>query len=498
MKKLTGYAVLFCMAAICFFLSGCKKADTEEANPVTEPSVTQKADTVQSEMVKRDENVIIWTVPDGITESEIERNVLLVNEKLAEDGYPFTLKIQTLSSKSYRQDLLPLLENGATDIASLGMDFADGSAGFGQDLIRAGYFEELSSYLDSEAGKKLKMAYCEQEWKIVETDGGIYSLPNQYGMKGGEYLAFNKEYVTEEMLTGFSGSITELETLLDGLELPEDVYPVMGHFSVSVLTAMCNADLSDGVLINLATGKVENPYQNVEFCQCLRLLNRLCRKNYLNIYKSEKQTEVVTSGKFAVWIGWEYDELYDSMKDKVITVPLPFIMPNALSCTSGISQNSFNKDAALQLLTLLYTEETYANLLVFGKEGEDYQLLDGYVQDMQGNSFRKSKENLMLGIYDPLYPCHGDDMTINRREMKNSRYNSAYCLNSVVLGFKTDYSSFDESMYQVSRVTEQYLTIWTKEDFESQLAVAQQAFEEADGNRVIEELDRQISGWMRE
>lgn len=342
------------------------------------------------------------------------------------------------------------------------------------------------------------MAYCEQEWKIVETDGGIYSLPNQYGMKGGEYLAFNKEYVTEEMLTGFSGSITELETLLDGLELPEDVYPVMGHFSVSVLTAMCNADLSDGVLINLATGKVENPYQNVEFCQCLRLLNRLCRKNYLNIYKSEKQTEVVTSGKFAVWIGWEYDELYDSMKDKVITVPLPFIMPNALSCTSGISQNSFNKDAALQLLTLLYTEETYANLLVFGKEGEDYQLLDGYVQDMQGNSFRKSKENLMLGIYDPLYPCHGDDMTINRREMKNSRYNSAYCLNSVVLGFKTDYSSFDESMYQVSRVTEQYLTIWTKEDFESQIAVAQQAFEEADGNRVIEELDRQISGWMRE
>lgn len=497
MKKRIRYALMACiMLLFCSLLGGCSKASDRETEKNNMLDVTEPGEELQGEITERSKDVVVWTIPDGIKEDEIKDNIALLNEKLAEDGYPFSLQIQIFSSKSYREELIPLLKNGGTDIASLGMDYTDGSAGFGQDMVRGGYFEELSDYLASEKGQKLKAGYCDSEWKIVETDGGIYSLPNQYGMKTGGYMAFNRDYVTEEMLEDFSGSIQDMESLLEQINIPEGVYPVMGHFMAKTLAAMCGAYEEQGVFFDLKTGAVENPYQNVAFCQCLRELNGLYKKGYLNIYKTDKQEEEVTNGNFVVWLGWRYDDFYEKMKDTVITVPLPVVMPNALSCTNGISKNAKNKEAALELLTLLYTEEEYANLLLYGKEGEDYQVVDGYVCDTEGKDIGVFRKSLMLGIYDPLLPCRGDDMVTNRRAVKETLYESEYCLDSVILGFKTDYSNFDTAMYEVDSVTEKYISIWATEDFDAALQEAITAFEEAGGNRVVEELDKQVKMWM--
>ena len=502
MKKRTRCMLVICvMLLFCSLWGGCNKKTAEETGKNNAPEagnmgVAEPSEKPEDTKTERSKDVVIWTIPDSVTEDEIENNVALLNEQLEKDGYSFSLQIQILSSEDYREELIQLLQNGGTDIASLGMDFSDGSMGFSQDLVRAGYFEELSAYLASEEGQKLKAGYCDSEWKTVETDGGIYSFPNQYGMKNGGYFAFNRTYVTEEMLQNFSGSIQDMESLLDQINIPEGVYPVMGHFMAKTLAGMCGAYEDEGVFFDLKTGAVGNPYRNESFCQCLRELNALYKKGYMDIYRTDKQEEEVAKGNFVVWLGWYCDDLYEEIKDTVITIPLPFVMPNALSCTSGISKNARNKDAALQLLTLVYTEEVYANLLLFGKEGEDYQMVDGYVCDMQGNDIRAFRKSLMLGIYDPALPCKEDDMTTNRSEVKRSLYESKYCLDSAVLGFKIDYSSFDAAMYEVSGVTEEYFSIWTAEDFDVALQEAIVAFEEAGGDRVIEELDKQVRAWM--
>ena len=120
-----------------------------------------------------EKDVITWIVPDVINATEIRRNIELVNRELEEDGYTFSLEVKILSRNSYREDIIPYLTEGKADIVSLGMDYVDGSAGYAEDLIREGYFEELSAYLFSNEGEKLKKEYCDVEWKIVETDGGI-------------------------------------------------------------------------------------------------------------------------------------------------------------------------------------------------------------------------------------------------------------------------------------------------------------------------------------
>jgi len=445
-----------------------------------------------------EKDVITWIVPDVINATEIRRNIELVNRELEEDGYTFSLEVKILSRNSYREDIIPYLTEGKADIVSLGMDYVDGSAGYAEDLIREGYFEELSAYLFSNEGEKLKKEYCDVEWKIVETDGGIYSVPNQTGMKRGSSVVFNKKYVPENILEGYTGTVEELESVLDSLELPQDIYPIVGQFTISDLAAMCGTYVDFGVLVDLNTGEVENPFQNDKFCQCLKTLHDFYEKGYMGMpLDYAMENEVLKKGNYAIWICNGYEEFTDEIKNKVYIEPLNFAIQSSLSLSTGISKNSENRDKALQTLTLIYTEEKYTNLLLYGEEGIDYQMLDGYVYDMRQQEMDAFRRSLMFGVYDHAYPCRADDLTTNRNEKKQEMYTSEYLLDSKVLGFQVDPTDFDESMLNIDKITTAYSKIWQEKDFDAALQEAILVFENAGGNKVTEELNRQIADWMQ-
>jgi len=216
----------------------------------------------------------------------------------------------------------------------------------------------------------------------------------------------------------------------------------------------------------------------------------------LGVFDRRAIEKEVEKQNFVVWLGTDYDEFYEKIKEKVITVPMVFSMPNALSCTNGISKNAKHKEEALQLLTLLFTEEKYANLFVLGKEGEDYQMKDGYAFSLgnaAGSSFRNS---LLTGIFDALLPFEGDSMTTNRREVKNKMYQSEYCLDSAaVLGFKIDYTTFDESMKAVDQIIDEYDSVWQADDPKQKLQELADKFKNANGDKVLAELEQQMKAW---
>jgi len=135
---------------------------------VTKINNTEKIDNPISK------EIITWVIPNLLNTAAIETNVARLNNKLQEDGYGLALKIKSYSSRSYREDIIPLLESGEADIVSVGLDMANGIGSYAQDFIREGYLEELSDYLDSKNGCDLKNWYHEDEWKKVETDGQIY------------------------------------------------------------------------------------------------------------------------------------------------------------------------------------------------------------------------------------------------------------------------------------------------------------------------------------
>ncbi len=446
---------------------------------------------------KTDGETIVWIIPDGVTEDEISYNVELVNEQLKNDGYSAHIEVKVLPSDTYRRQIIPYLTEGKVDIVSLSMDYADGSTGYAEDLVREGYFEELSIYLSSKEGEKLKQEYCAEEWKTVETDGVIYSVPNQTGMKSGSYVAFNKKYVSEELFSEFSGDIQELEVILDAINIPQGVYPVLGHLTLSDLAIMCKKQEDFGVFFDLETGLAENPYQNPNFCLCLKKLQSLYEKKYIGQMNRSAEMEEVENGNFVIWISNDYDCLYEDIKEKIYVRPLNFTMTSSLSLSTGINKNSVKKEAALQILTLVYTEEKYTNLLLYGEAGIDYQIVNGCVYDMQQQQVDAFRKNLMFGIYNHAYPCMMDDLIANREKKKEEMYTSEYLEDSILLGFQADLEKFDQSMLGLYRITEQYSNIWTADDFDAALQEAVFAFENAGGNKVVDELNRQISEWMQ-
>lgn len=446
--------------------------------------------------------VVTWVVPDLVTEEEMAVKIEALNKKLAADGYPFSLAIKALPWTKYRQQVIPLMESGEVDIVSAGMDMSGGTFGYSQDFIREGYFENLSGLLSTAEGKKLKDWYCEQEWKGVETDGEIYTLPNQYGMKGGSFIAFNKNYVTEKMLQGFNGTPGELDSLLSTVEIPSGVYPVIGDYSAEELVVMSGMTEECGVLFDLETGVAENPFKNKIFRQHMSELNALYKKGYIETFSytggDAAKEKALKNNKFIAWLGFGFDAVYEEKKEDVICVNLPFVMKSSLSCTNGISKNSAKKEVALELLTLLYTEEEYANLLLFGEEGKQYQIVNGFVEDLEEKERKSHWEGLVLGIYDAALPLSGDDMTTNRREVKNSHYTSESCRDFVLLGFQPDYSTINNSdIGGAEKVWSNYIhEIWKKADFENAWQNAAKEFETANGELLVEELNKQVKEWM--
>ena len=128
------------------------------------------------------------------------------------------------------------------------------------------------------------------------------------------------------------------------------------------------------------------------------------------------------------------------------------------------------KSEALQLLSLLYTDSKYANLLIHGKKGKTYQLKNGYAYDMEGNVKSEYAETFITGIYDYIYPWEEEEFPRNRAKEKQSLLGTPAMQKSTLMGFVPDLTDFDDKMIKLYEVTSKYEEIWQKKDFDSALA----------------------------
>ena len=444
--------------------------------------------------------VITWVMPDILREEEVAGNVERLNQKLWKDGYKLALKIKTFPMTTYRNAVVSMLESGEADIVSVGVDMASGSIGYAQDFIRAGYLEDLSAYLASDKGSRLFNWYTEPEWKRVEVDGKKYVVPWQSGSYGSEYIAFNKSYVTEEMVKNFTGTPQELEQLLSSIEIPAGVHRVLGSYSQSTLAVLCGMQSEEGVFFDLETGVAENPFENQKFYDMSKQINKMYQNGWIKVFDGLEAVsllrQAVTDGKFVAWIGSGRNEHYESVKDSVITVPLAFSMPSGLSTSRGINKASNHKEEALELLTLLYTEATYGNLLAYGEEGVDYYLEDDYVTLADGTQKYSNRAELAFGISDLLHPVRNDALKTNRREFINERLASSDYREPAVLGFQADFTGFAGGVPAAVSVLHDYYNIWQEKEFDTAWQQAAKEFKAAGGEEMIIELNKQVTEWM--
>lgn len=472
-----------------------------KAPATTTPIPTPTKEAANPLVLPEGVEVITWAMPDVIREEEYAAKLKVLNKTLLEEGYNYILEIKTFPKNKYREQVLPIIESGEADIISVGIDMANGSYGFAQDFIRKGYFEDLTEYLASEEGKTLWNWYTEAEWRKVETDGKNYVIPFQGSVYGSGYFAFNKSYVSEEMLKDFTGTPEDLKNILDSVELPAGVYGILNGMSYRDVAMLCGMTVEDDIFFDLETGVAENPFENEDYYTHMKMLNDLYNngqiKEFTGLDSGTQEEAAVRNGKFAVWIDYRRNAFYEEVEDTVITVPMKFSMVNALSTCHGINKNSGQKESALQLLTLLYTDAVFGNLLTYGEEGTDYYLQDGFVCKPDGTMRINNTADLAYGIYDLAFPCLNDTLLTNRREFKNVHYASEYYVDSAVLGFQPDYTVLEGGVPAAVNVLTDYGAIWKEKNFDETWQKAAREFKDAGGEEMVAELNKQVKEWMK-
>ena len=491
MKKKILLTLLFCFV---FIFTAC-------GSPATKSNSSKKLNEIDTQKNEnKDENIsenkIVWVLPEEFIKiTKLQDNTVYLNQQLKKDGYNFSVAFKGVSGtgNNYYKDVMKEMKNNTADIASLGLDAKGEKVEPSVKLIKSGVFLDLNNYLKSAEGKKLHSAFYDKIWDTVKINGEICAIPSQTSQDGTAFAAFNKKIFGKNI--AFDGSsIQELNDILNKVKLPKGTNGILWQLAFRDICEQLGYVYENGVVTDIKTGVVSCPFETSEIVEYLKLLHKLYQEKKL-VALDDGENSQISNMKFAVWMGYTRDEVFERVKDNTKIVQLPYLFFTRTSGSTGVNKISKKKNEALQLLSLLYTDSKYANLLIHGKKGKTYQLKNGYAYDMEGNVKSEYAETFITGIYDYIYPWEEEEFPRNRAKEKQSLLGTPAMQKSTLMGFVPDLTDFDDKMIGLYEVTSKYEEIWQKKDFDSALADAVKACNASESKKVERELNSQISKW---
>ena len=491
MKKKILLTLLFCFV---FIFTAC-------GSPATKSNSSKKLNEIDTQKNEnKDENIsenkIVWVLPEEFIKiTKLQDNTVYLNQQLKKDGYNFSVAFKGVSGtgNNYYKDVMKEMKNNTADIASLGLDAKEERVKPSVKLIKSGAFLNLNNYLKSAEGKKLHNAFHDNIWDTVKINGKICAIPVQTAQDGTSFAAFNKKIFGKNI--AFDGSsMQELDGILNKVKLPKGTNGILWQLAFRDICEQLGYVYENGVVTDIKTGVVSCPFETSEIVEYLKLLHKLYQEKKL-VALDDGENSQISNMKFAVWMGYTRDEVFERVRDNMKIVQLPYFFLTRTSGSTGVNKISKKKSEALQLLSLLYTDSKYANLLIHGKKGKTYQLKNGYAYDMEGNVKSEYAETFITGIYDYIYPWEEEEFPRNRAKEKQSLLGTPAMQKSTLMGFVPDLTDFDDKMIKLYEVTSKYEEIWQKKDFDSALADAVKACNASESKKVERELNSQISKW---
>lgn len=266
---------------------------------------------------------------------------------------------------------------------------------------------DLSDYLDNE----LKDAVALIDERMIEgskINGPLYGLPAAYpGVVAANQFVWNKEYVDKyEIPYKDVKNTTDLEQYLKQVKdnEPNAEYPYA--VASDYLFARSNPvfEVTSGVGVKEEDGKLTayNIYESEDFKNEINQMKKLYDEGLINpdapqlqpgegngAYESSLVGQAEGEpGSQAVW-SKPGEEKYSSIIGESIVID----NNKATGKLVSVNSQSEYKDQAIDFINRMYTDQKLQDLLSYGVEGEDYELVDGKVQ-------RLNVENPDKEVYD--------------------------------------------------------------------------------------------------
>ncbi len=518
---------IICIMVI--FLSGCRKEMTKDSETMERQGKTagqEKTDQEEQEISDKEtfavklkkldlgQNELLICVDADYSDSSVEQ----LNELLKKQGYKFQVKFCRIpdyyTTNSTAIELMEFLKENNINVDLMPL----WRQGF-QIAQEHGLLYDISDFMDTEEGKKLKKAVAEDFWNLTVSEGKYFGIGNVYapGTKG---WAVNTELMEKY---GYSR-----EDLAKPLWELEDVLKQVKEENPGIVPFIFSADqLLEGlpfcyaVDINLPIGiwrdkfsenlQAENIFGTEEMKKWVETFNDFYQKGYIAEYGN-------VSGADSFFMQMEYSDMYSRRLDEqdhwsntagVNLTRISFYDKYTTDLSVHINVVpawSVHKDDAVSFLSFLFQNQEASQLLFYGIEGVDYKKKDGMCQ--AGDNFSEiNLYNRSLGnwnICSPLAPYEDEGkLKVDGEKLEEVKENPLFrfvfdesVVQKEVNAVKELYSHID--MIRNIFIFEKSSDTGNAENWQDYYEYYQNELKSAGIEKVVDEMNRQIQEYLKD
>lgn len=496
-------SVLALSISAMFLLTACSGRETERETVVSPAAVT---DSEQGNPLQ-----LVWLTQEGWAEKMTGRRLGAVNQRIHELGYDCEVVFEGINEDTYddyQQGITKAKENGRGDLMWTGYGDGDNpdAEGTYYRQIRLGNLLPLDDWLQTDMGKTLEEKYSTFDWERVTYKNKIYGVSNTR-----EPGAFFDLLLTGDQMQEGAGvlkgkadiTIDELcEWMEEYRKDPEHRFYLNWRYGVGDewYESFCKIGyirLCDGVYMT-SEGNVVNVWEREEVCRFWTCLAKMEQTGQLECDDSDGLGEV-QEGKYPaafVTMGSEITDGSYLYQEDGSRVPAEshFVAAAYLNhmenSVHGVTSWSRHPEEAMQLLTLVNTDETLANLLCFGEEGTDYEKKEGKVFTYSPYEYCPANPRITYPDISEVTPEEGKEAYYKKA---NERYSF-----SPAEGFVPDLKKAGADSHVLQKVERFYKKL-LKGDGEPEQMIRnfQKELRDKKYGEVLEKIQRQYDKWKK-
>ena len=432
-KRIISLLLAMLMVLVCF--TGCGKKSEEEMEASVEEAASASTTTLSLYLmsdapVSAEKVAQIEQAVNKITKAKFKTQLKLTF--LTEDQYYTVLEAniakqeenkgkrpvnnknesETTEAETVWNENLGTFELSYPTIEDYQVDmfYFDGQSRF-EEYVKYGYLSVLDEAISS-TSKAIKSyitpAYLTHMKSVADA---TYAIPTNRPIGEYTYMLVNKEALDlTEYSADYFTSLTDedCQDFLNMIATNEEysskfvpIYSTTGELDVTGIQFWgvdANGNLSDNFSV---MGGLINEDKLYKTDGAYTFASNLLApgSNFINQFKVLKyyqhagyyNDEAVKGGKdFAIGYMKGDVALAEQYKDKyeVIVVDVPVLKTNDLfNDMFGVSAYTSSVSRSMEILTYLNTNEDFRNLILYGIEGEDYELVDSEVKDVNGDYY---------------------------------------------------------------------------------------------------------------
>lgn len=386
------------------------------------------------------------------------------------------VNITVLDVNSYIQQMgIMMAGNEQIDLMLTGFSSASYSAMMAQNQLM-----DISEYIDI-YGPDIKATLGDM-LKATTVDDAVYGVPCYRNVVSSNYIFMRKDVLEDLGLLEKAQNMTSLEEFEEILQAVKDsekwsyLYPYMYQQGSGILQPNANvsgsfsdADVFDtlgdtlGIVRVDDSGKVTLNMESDSYKQAAALMREWDEKGYVYFDMSGSGGSCEDYVKSDALFSFISTAEFGAENAKSVAAGMPMVAVkiyngevNSEACTKFaycVPSTAKEPEAAVAFLNLAMTDSEINNLMAWGVEGTDFEVIDGVASYIEGNEepayhlFDYSVPNQFL-----VYPWSGD--TADFRERSKEDLEAAPV--SDYLGFSCDLTDFVNESAAVSNVIEEY------------------------------------------